>query len=260
MTKADRAKIALEKRNAEIQSQQQKEEAEKRERIEFERAAEEERRRKDAERYGGRNDGYDRYARGGPQGRYQDDRYGRGGRDGYGQHQQQGYGHGQQNGHQNGQSGQNGHGSYGQGQGGQQGAPSGPRGGAPTGPRSQQNNMSTPVRSSPLAGSSTERNGDQSQPTTPGDAAQPTAAELDVIRARYLGEKLGGKKPRLRKMPDKKIVFDWKAEDDTSGDQSRFISENSPAMPVGGMLGGRVVGYENGATSREGTPGSSTTA
>jgi ATP-dependent RNA helicase DDX23/PRP28 len=47
----------LEKRNADVKAQQEREEAEKRERIEFERKAEEERRKAEQARYGaGSND------------------------------------------------------------------------------------------------------------------------------------------------------------------------------------------------------------
>ena len=57
LTKAQRAALALEKRNADVKAQQEREEAEKRERIEFEMKAEEERRKAEAARYGaGSND------------------------------------------------------------------------------------------------------------------------------------------------------------------------------------------------------------
>jgi ATP-dependent RNA helicase DDX23/PRP28 len=53
LSKADRAKLALEKRNAEVKEQQEREEAERKERLEFDRKAEEERRRANEGRYGG---------------------------------------------------------------------------------------------------------------------------------------------------------------------------------------------------------------
>ena len=53
LTKADRAKLALEKRNAEVKAQQEREEAERKERADFDRKAEEERRRGNEGRYGG---------------------------------------------------------------------------------------------------------------------------------------------------------------------------------------------------------------
>ena len=53
LSKTERAALALEKRNAEVKVQQIKEEGEARERLQFDQAAEEERRRGDAARYGG---------------------------------------------------------------------------------------------------------------------------------------------------------------------------------------------------------------
>lgn len=52
LSKAERQKLALEKRNAEANDQRVREDQERKQRIEFERAVEEERRRSEAERYG----------------------------------------------------------------------------------------------------------------------------------------------------------------------------------------------------------------
>jgi ATP-dependent RNA helicase DDX23/PRP28 len=54
----------------------------------------------------------------------------------------------------------------------------------------------------------------------------PTDSELNTIRARYLGQKENRTKPRLRKTADKRMIFDWKAEDDTSG-ETRFVVDQS---------------------------------
>jgi ATP-dependent RNA helicase DDX23/PRP28 len=272
LTKADRAKIALQKRNAEVKEQQLREEEEKRSRADFERAAEEERRRAEEARYGG----------GGRNG------YG-GGRDGYG---------GGANGSA---SAGNGYGRrefstqgcllggsytfkewsktdtaadrYGQDHRGNQRnpnvpdrngsstpitAPTGPRGnGPPTGPRgmSQAQNGSSssytnsPAVPSPLAtGASTPSS---PKPGPPGDVAPPSDYELSTIRARYLGQKLGDKKPRLRKAQDKKINFDWKAEDDTTAtEQGSWRSQVVGQGPGAVMLGGRLAGFDEGGLRR----------
>ena len=188
------------------------------------------------ERYGGRDDRYGRQG-------YRQDGHGQGrGRDGYGQQGQGGHG---------------GEGRYGSSTSNGNGYPAGPRGqGPPTGPRGYQNgstNGHTPHVPSPLAGSSNAPS--SPKPSTPGDAALPTDTELDTIRARYLGKKIDNKKPRLRKQTDKRFIFDWKAEDDTSGDQLRIAGDNSGQGPVGTMFGGRAVGYDTDlARSKEGTP------
>lgn len=75
----------------------------------------------------------------------------------------------------------------------------------------------------------------------------PTDSELSTIRARYLGEKINRTKPRLRKQTDKKFIFDWKAEEDTSGD-SRIVVDPSIVL---GARGGSGPSHQ----SRDGTPG-----
>ena len=57
LSKSERAALALEKRNAEVKVVQAREEEDKKERMEFERAADEERRKSEAARYGAGNDG-----------------------------------------------------------------------------------------------------------------------------------------------------------------------------------------------------------
>jgi ATP-dependent RNA helicase DDX23/PRP28 len=78
----------------------------------------------------------------------------------------------------------------------------------------------------------------------------PTDSELSTIRARYLGQKVDNKKPRLRKQNDKRFIFDWKAEDDTTGDQRIIVDPAIIARRPGGPA---VVTPDH---SRDGTPGS----
>ncbi len=236
LSKTERAALALEKRNAEIKAQQEREQEEKKERIDFERAAEDERRRAESARYGagnGRDGRYDRYGR--QDGRYgRDDRYARDSRNGYG-HQTPDDRHGGP--HQNGNGHSNGN-----------GCPTGPRGnGPPTGPRSQPNGHT--IAPSPLASSSTVRG--SPKPTTPGDVAPPTESELSTIRARYLGQKVDNKKPRLRKAADKKVIFDWNVGDDTTAmEQGTWTSEIKGKGPGGTMFGGRLAGFDKGGRAR----------
>ena len=246
LSKAERAKIALEKRNAEVQSQQSRDEEEKAARISFERRVEEERRRDEEQRYGGgRNEdqrygGRGGYGRGGD-GYRREDRYERQGQNGH-PHGYPGGGHNHtQNGHA-----QNGH---------VNGPPSGPRG-APTGPRASNGQ----AHSSPLArGGGTGHQAGPStltpsspKPTTPGDAAQPSDHELAVIKSRYLGGHDFNKKPRIKKESNhKKMNFDWNAADDTTAyDQGSWRTEMLSATPGAVMLGGRLAGYDEGGQRR----------
>ncbi|WRT70715.1 pre-mRNA-splicing ATP-dependent RNA helicase PRP28 [Kwoniella shivajii] len=228
LSKADRAKLALEKRQAEVKSQQSKEDGERIQRIEFERAAEDERRRADSSRYGTQNN---------HDGRGSYDRYGR--QDGYGR---QDYGRSdlRANGRAN--------------------IPNGPRGGPapPSAPRGMRDN-GTPLPyngngngnghgtgpSTPLAGSSTPT------PNSPGDVAFPTDMEISALRARYLGQKIDGKKPRLRKANDKKVVFDWNEGDDTTiVERGTWASDVKGKGPGGTMFGGRLAGFDEGGKRR----------
>jgi ATP-dependent RNA helicase DDX23/PRP28 len=95
-------------------------------------------------------------------------------------------------------------------------------------------------------------------------AAPPSDAELAIIRQRYLGAAPafeGGppKKPRVRKLNDKKFVFDWDASEDTAaaevGTWRDEIASNGGRKDGGGvgtMLGGRLAGYDEGGR-RKGT-------
>lgn len=256
LTKEARAKLALEKRNAEVKEQQVREDVDKQRHIELEQAAEEERRKGEASRYGqggygqGQNgygqgqNGYGQGQGGYGQGQYirsyvggmadvhpgrygRDDRYARQGAKGQDGRNGLPYSNGNGNGNGNAT------------------PPSGPRGHAPpSGPRGLQNGHA-PAVPSPLASSSTPSAAAPSSPKPGalGDVAPPTDKELAVIRARYLGQKIDGKKPRLRKMADKKIVFDWSAGDDTT-EQGTWDGELKAKGPGGAMLGGRLAGFD----------------
>ncbi|WVQ85939.1 pre-mRNA-splicing ATP-dependent RNA helicase PRP28 [Cryptococcus sp. DSM 104549] len=278
LTKAERQKLALEKRNAEVKETQERSEAERRQREEFDRQAEEERRRAEQERYGYGDGGYGGGGPGPSGGRH--GQYGNGyggGRGGYGGGHNQGH-----QGYQDQRGGQYGNQRYDNRQNGVpqhhgNGIPSGPRGGLPpSGPRGQAqrpgppglpyngNNAppsgpSTPSHPShasprPHPGSATSTpnpNGASPGPTAPGDAVPPTEAELEALRARYLGGRNDKKKPRLRKAQDKKVIFDWKPEDDTTaGEQHVWAQEVRARGPGGAMFGGRLAGLDEGGSRR----------
>jgi ATP-dependent RNA helicase DDX23/PRP28 len=282
LTKAERAALALEKRNTDVKAQQEREEVEKREREEFEKKAEEERRRSDGGRYGaggpnegrceltlvsfraklitdggfnrndgygGRNDGQGRHGAYGGQGGRNDGYGGQGGRnDGYGGGRDGGHGNrgGYGNGRDGGRDGRYGGPSGPSGPSQSNGPPTGPRGAhTPTGPRGA--NGHAPLHHSPLA---TNGSGAPAspKPTAPGDVAMPTDSELNTIRARYLGQKVDKSKPRLRKQTDKKLIFDWKAEDDTSGDRRIAVDPNV-------VLGRRPMADLPVAEGKDGNPG-----
>lgn len=203
---------------------QEREEAERRQREEFDRAAEEERRRHEQEKYG---------YNAGPSGRNDRDGYVR---DGYGRDNRRNFG-----------DRRNGPGPV---------IPSGPRGAAlPAGPRSMQNGNGVglpyggSVQDSPNQLPSTPATGSASpapaSSVASGDAVPPSQAELEALRARYLGKRTDGKKPRLRKAQDKKIIFDWNEQDDTSAaDQSSWTREVRELVPGGTMFGGRLAGMD----------------
>jgi ATP-dependent RNA helicase DDX23/PRP28 len=72
------------------------------------------------------------------------------------------------------------------------------------------------------------------------------------MRARHLGQKIDQKKPRLRKEGNKKFVFDWKADEDTSGHNPNMVLDAKGLGPGGVMLGGNLAGYDG--ASKDGIP------
>jgi len=71
-----------------------------------------------------------------------------------------------------------------------------------------------------------------------------TDNDLSAIRSRYLG--VGQKKRRIRKMNDRKFVFDWDAQDDTFAEDSPLaVGSNRQGAQV--MFGrGRLAGMDDG--------------
>jgi ATP-dependent RNA helicase DDX23/PRP28 len=64
--------------------------------------------------------------------------------------------------------------------------------------------------------------------------------EFTLMKAKYFGEEK--EKRKIRKMNDKKFVFDWDAEEDTSMDINPIYRNKQPV--VGLMARSRVAGYE----------------
>lgn len=66
-----------------------------------------------------------------------------------------------------------------------------------------------------------------------------TSDDLSAIRSRYLG--VDKKKRKIRKMSDKKFVFDWDAQDDTFNDTSSAASSLAAAPGLKGQVAGAVM-------------------
>lgn len=99
-------------------------------------------------------------------------------------------------------------------------------------------------------------------PSIGSSAAPPSDAELAIIRQRYLGAAPASeagpaaKKPRARKLADKKFVFDWDASEDTSSAEVGTWRDEmanggrAVGVGVGTMFGGRLAGYDEGGRSK----------
>ncbi|KAF8478624.1 P-loop containing nucleoside triphosphate hydrolase protein [Russula ochroleuca] len=121
----------------------------------------------------------------------------------------------------------------------------------PTGPRAE--------RAKAAATSSAPSPGPQSVPasnrSTPGPDATFTPAmtdeDLAALRSRYLG--VDKKKRKIRKMNERKFVFDWDEQEDTfSADPSANIGVQRQGAQV--MFGrGHIAGMDDGGGSRSGT-------
>ncbi|WVQ70660.1 pre-mRNA-splicing ATP-dependent RNA helicase PRP28 [Cryptococcus sp. DSM 104548] len=240
LSKAERQRLALEKRQNEVKEQQERDEAERRQREEFDRAAEEERKRHEQERYGG----YPGHGAGPSGGRFGGNGQGRDGRDGYGRDRRDG-GRAYTDRRDGPPNGERGPGNI----------PSGPRGAAPPGGLRNMvasgglpyngDSPSTPSHAPPRPSNGVTAPASTASPSAPGDVAGPSEAELSALRARYLGQKNGGKKPRLRKATDKKVIFDWNEGDDTTAlDQSTWKQEVQEQVPGGTMFRGRLAGLD----------------
>lgn len=89
-----------------------------------------------------------------------------------------------------------------------------------------------------------------------------TDNDLSAIRSRYLG--VDKKKRKIRKMNDRKFVFDWDEQEDTFADSSSAMMD--PGLKPGGavMFGrGHLAGMDDGSgggstleVSRKADPGS----
>lgn len=284
MSKAERAKIALEKRQQEIDSQRGVADKAKVEREELERKAEDERRKlAQSQHGGGGGQGYDQR-----QGGY-NVRGGYGGRGGYGQYEPTsaqlvvedparcmrsteketaeltrptlppahpvlscpgGGRGGYQNGYQQNNQYQNGRPSYEDRD--RPNQPSSSMGPPPSGPRQPP--------SGPRNGASAGQpppTGPRSAPTLPSSSSAPGASsstdpniDLVAIKARYLGVGPDANKRKIRKTGDKKFVFDWEAEEDTGA--GSLIDARSAG---GVMLGGQVAGMGDAGRGRQAAAG-----
>ncbi|KIM80749.1 hypothetical protein PILCRDRAFT_822015 [Piloderma croceum F 1598] len=223
LSKEERAKIAIAKRAQEIREQKVKEDKSKQDREALEKEAEDirQRERSQPNRYGSGNRNEERYAH--PERDRFDRRGARNGRDKRPPPTDDRQAP----------------------RGGYQNIPTGPRAdrskGTPTGP-----SASSPASSSmpppPLPYS-------ESEPATIPESSTPyvppmTDNDLSAIRSRYLG--VGQKKRRIRKMNDRKFVFDWDAQDDTFAEDSPLAAgSNRQGAQV--MFGrGRLAGMDDG--------------
>ncbi|TFK84628.1 DEAD-domain-containing protein [Polyporus arcularius HHB13444] len=224
LTKEQRAQLAIEKRQQEIREQREKEERAKKDREALERGVEEvrqrERERERASRYGGggggRND--DRYGRDRERESHNNrdrdrDRYdSRRERDRRPQDDRRG-------------------GNY-------QGVPTGPRAdrgsgrAPPTGPSTGAAPSSSMPPPPPPGSIGATRTTESSEDYVP----PMTHDELESVRSRYLG--VDKKKRKIRKMNDRKFVFDWDEQDDT-------YSADTPSA-IGSQRQGAQVGFGRG--------------
>lgn len=226
LSKAERAKLALEKREAEIKEQREREEKEKQARLEFERKARDEAPRLDPRAGGGRQNGAGQHCKypallGALWKRLMcsssqpdDDRYG-------GRGEQQGRGNVQQYDPRRDrmQNARERHGYQ------DRDAPPPPP--PPTGPRLDREREQQPSRggfasggSGPSASSSrpapaAQGNGNAGNSATTGEVPV-TQAEQAVIRNRYLGIHVKAQKKTRRMLNDKRYMFDHDQTEDTS--------------------------------------------
>lgn len=130
-----------------------------------------------------------------------------------------------------------------------------PRGGfanVPTGPRADRMKSSNGPSSSATptpAPSTPSGNGTLPESSTP-HVPPMTENELTALRDRYLG--VTNKKRKIRKMNDRKFVFDWAEEEDTfASDSPIAVGANRQGAQV--MFGrGRVGGMDDGGAAYSG--------
>ncbi|GLB35034.1 putative DEAD box helicase family protein [Lyophyllum shimeji] len=220
LSKEERAKIAIAQRAKEIQEQKEREEKARRDREVLEREAEE-LRRKERAQGGGRYE--DRYAH--PE-RDRGDRHGHGRRDRDDRRggmrpppppddrRREGY----------------------------ENIPTGPRADRTKPAGANGATSASPVPSTSVASQPPVTNTlpEQTTPYVP----PMTETDLSAIRSRYLG--VDKKKRKIRKMNDRKFVFDWDAQDDTFAEDSPVaVGSNRRGAQV--MFGrGRIAGIDDG--------------
>ncbi|KAG2158349.1 P-loop containing nucleoside triphosphate hydrolase protein [Suillus bovinus] len=132
---------------------------------------------------------------------------------------------------------------------------------APTGPRADRlknsNTPSGPVSSNaspaPISNANSTSNVNVNDPLSePSTSYVPpmTESDLSAVRDRYLG--VNTKKRKVRKMNDRKFVFDWNVEEDTfSSDSPVAVGVNRQGAQV--MFGrGHVGGFDDGGGERIG--------
>ncbi|KAL6305423.1 pre-mRNA-splicing ATP-dependent RNA helicase PRP28 [Sparassis latifolia] len=233
LTKEQRAQLAIDKRAQEIKDQREKEERAKQDRAILEMEAEEirqrERERERASRYGGGGRYDDRYDRDHDRDRDRE-RYGR--RDNRDNRDRRPYDDRRG-------------GSY-------QGVPTGPRAdrakAPPTGPATGGSSASSsmPPPPVPLGPSSNETTQRSSATASSDDTYAPpmTDSDLTAIRSRYLG--VDKKKRKIRKMNDRKFVFDWDEQDDTySAETPSAVGSQRQGAQI--MFGrGHIAGMDDG--------------
>ncbi|KAI6160107.1 P-loop containing nucleoside triphosphate hydrolase protein [Pisolithus thermaeus] len=233
LSKEERAKLAIARRATELKEQREREERSKREKEALEREAEEvrqrERERERATRYGGSNARPD-----------DGDRYGHADKDGGGRYGRR----------------------DGRGKDDRRPPPQQPRGGfenVPTGPRADRLKSSdaTPSSSAPTPTPAPHRSasvpGETLSESTKTFVPPMTESDLSAVRDRYLG--VTTKKRKIRKMNDRKFVFDWAEEEDTlAADSPIAIGASRQGAQV--MFGrGRVGGMDDGGASTPGRAG-----
>ncbi|KIP09068.1 hypothetical protein PHLGIDRAFT_29196 [Phlebiopsis gigantea 11061_1 CR5-6] len=225
LTKEQRAQLAIQKRAQEIREQKEKDEVSRQGRERLEREAEEirqrERERERATRYGGGGRYDDRNE-------HRNDRDRDGGR--YGKRDNRDRRPPQDDRRQ----------SY-------QGVPTGPRAERSKGHEAPSGSSTSAMPPPPPPGSSSNDHGvvDTALTSNSADYVPPiTDNDLSAIRSRYLG--VDKKKRKIRKMNDRKFVFDWDEQDDTfSAEAPAAVGSQRQGAQV--MFGrGHIAGMDDG--------------
>ncbi|KAH9484223.1 Pre-mRNA-splicing ATP-dependent RNA helicase PRP28 [Psilocybe cubensis] len=228
LTKEERAKLAIAKRAQEIKEERERNEAARRDREALEREAEELAQRERNSRYGGGGSSGGRY-----QDRYQD-RDSRDNRDGRGDRGGRKDREAPRGGRPSAQDDRRTRDGY-------QNVPTGPRA-----ERAKTSNGSTDVA---MSNSMPPPPAPTSDLTNDSESYVPPMTDNDIsaIRSRYLG--VDKKKRKIRKMNDRKFVFDWDTQDDTFTDDSPVaVGSNRQGAQV--MFGrGRLAGMDDGGGS-----------